>query len=459
MDEVDSIARTHFTRHKFEINLDDDSDYDYESESESSGYSDDEDSDSDDDYDSDDESEDERKPKHKRQPKRKRSSAKRQKQTKKRKSVKRKGEKEPERRREKNSKSGSSLNELSTEEIKRLLDEKFEENVRKRAVERETRAPPKPIEREDPDGMLEMVEKMNKMSISDPEYGTLYYKATRLDPSVTLSVRKPRLSEGPSDTRPRMPRIRVMPPQTFAAPAVESNTTPAKSQDQQSQPSRQLYGGPQPRPRTCYACGMRNHIARDCLRIKSLINERAIYYDAEGDLHYPDGSPVEHVDGETLVETITRRTVSNPPPLQSNFAQVEQYDEPLETFWAQNPNAVLKVERDEGPAKGARRNVGQRSFQPPAGSTASKAREARVTRGVEGGGQASTNPTSVPVANNPLVTEPQPAPNILPRNQPLPNTQPEIKVVPVPSKQNEKRQTRSMKPTLVGGDDLAKLFP
>ncbi|KAF7965113.1 hypothetical protein HWV62_45565 [Athelia sp. TMB] len=147
-----------------------------------------------------------------------------------------------------------------------------------------------------------LIKELNSMSIEDPTYAALVFRASKLDPSILNFVRAPVFN-----TKPAVP-VTPQPPRD--GPAFYPPRPPRNTGAFQQAPAFQPNPGFQaaaPRPASaCYGCGMDGHPMSRCPGIDELIAKGAIQRDQQGRLRYVNGAPIRKYFGETLVAAVRR---------------------------------------------------------------------------------------------------------------------------------------------------------
>ncbi|KAL6309969.1 hypothetical protein BKA93DRAFT_814325 [Sparassis latifolia] len=149
---------------------------------------------------------------------------------------------------------------------KRKIESGHKAHVRLRALQDEETAA------EEFDEVETIIRKLQTLSLDDPNYSTLFYRAYKLDKDIVQIVQCPRrLGESTS------------------SPIVHSGGPPATMAD-----NRPLSRGEM----TCYGCGKKGHSMNYCPEIIDLLNKGTIKRDINGKLTMPDDAlpspPREH---------------------------------------------------------------------------------------------------------------------------------------------------------------------
>jgi len=270
IEQICSVAESHFKRGKYSDRLlqfptcftpADDSDYDSDSESESDQY----DSDSDVDYD-----------------RRRRAKASR-------------------RRKHRSRKSGNKSK-------KQIKTQQIEENRSRTIV-----APQEEIEG--------IISKLNAMSIQDPTYGQLYYKAIKSDPSglVAQCISRKPLQENSSPSPSAFTTTTVPPPSrqypsTTRPPTFSNQSTrrPPPTTYPNSVPLRNVRPNNAPPPRApfqsihCFGCNGWGHLMGDCPDLAEMVKNGNAYIDGSKKYMFRDGWRLFRLNGESFVECINQ---------------------------------------------------------------------------------------------------------------------------------------------------------
>lgn len=130
------------------------------------------------------------------------------------------------------------------------------------------------------DEMETLIKQLNSMSISDPNYGLLYYRAVKMDSDIAQIVRHPnrRLYEEPNGFRP-----------TNRPMARSGSVLPMNREEM-----------------TCFGCGGKGHGIQFCPKINELLAQGHVIKNGNGMLRMKDGSRIPKQPTETFMEAIER---------------------------------------------------------------------------------------------------------------------------------------------------------
>ena len=321
MSDVNKIAAHHFARFRFDRNLVDTDSSDSDGDSDESSSESDSDSDDDDES---SESEDEHKSK-----------------------KRHKG-------RDKSKRDKSRLRKKKRKDDTKLSDDEVERIMESRKVKSKEKEPTGEPKNKTEHEVTDLIDKMSRMSITDPMYGKLYYQATHLDPTAALCLRAPELSQPRPFNRPmreRVPGIIQMP---------EGQGLPQFST----------------RPRRCFGCGLEGHVTHTCTQLQELISNGIIRPGGMGSYLYADGTVVPRVYGETLVETICKRAVAKAPA--ANYVSAMTDSEYASTAYLSDSDSVpgaFAMDRAAGKTRITRQTAQDRPSKVPRQGTAAKAKE------------------------------------------------------------------------------------
>jgi len=138
-----------------------------------------------------------------------------------------------------------------------------------------------------------LIRQLNAMTVDDPGYAALVFRALKLDPDVMKVIRPPVFVSRP--TIPHSP-VYPRPPQKFQ-PQTPPHMTPRF---------------PPPKPFTrrpldddsCFACEMRGHRMSMCPVMQELEAKKVVMRNGMGRYAFTDGRPIRRLPGENLVSAI-----------------------------------------------------------------------------------------------------------------------------------------------------------
>ena len=155
-----------------------------------------------------------------------------------------------------------------------------------------------------PEEIEGIIEQLNTMSINDPKYGQLYFKAVSNDKTgiAAKCIRRSPIQEVGNKRQEPPQHLNIVP----ASVVYPNNNKPRQTVNNQ-----QSYR----RPNYCYGCFDNDHTLRDCPEIAKLINKGVIKFDSQTrKYHLKDGQPLIRRPDESLENTILRMT----PPTSGN---------------------------------------------------------------------------------------------------------------------------------------------
>ena len=191
-----------------------------------------------------------------------------------------------------------------------------------------------------PEEIEGIIEQLNTMSINDPKYGQLYFKAVSNDKTgiAAKCIRRSPVQEA-GNKRPE--------------PSQRLNTIPTSIVYPNNNMPRQTVNNQLPyrRPNHCYGCFDSDHTLRDCPEIAKLINKGVIKFDPQTrKYHLKDGQPLIRQSDESLKNTILRiapQTSGN----KVNFATLSKEVANFYTRYTDNEDQWPESEddHDDGP--------------------------------------------------------------------------------------------------------------
>lgn len=124
-----------------------------------------------------------------------------------------------------------------------------------------------------------LIKQLNTMSIDDPGYAALVFRALKLDPQF------PRTTHTFSTFRPQSPpHVKS----SFQSPRPFNRSTPEEDRDR------------------CYGCGSRAHRMGTCRDLQELVARNRITRNELGRYVYKDGRPIRRLPGEPIVGAVER---------------------------------------------------------------------------------------------------------------------------------------------------------
>ena len=197
-----------------------------------------------------------------------------------------------------------------------------------------------------------IISKLNSMSLEDPTYGALYYKAVSSDPSgmVARCIRRSPIQE---ESTPSSTTYAATVPQPVMQPPSVSYPAPmpyAPHPSSYPYPSPNNYA-PRPPPVTypnnipvgnqvppnmaarggnvCFGCGDLHHMMRECPGMVDLLNKGILQMDLFQRYQFRDGRALRRLPNETFLNCVARMGYNNGPPNSGqptsvNFVTVER---------------------------------------------------------------------------------------------------------------------------------------
>ncbi|KIY61054.1 hypothetical protein CYLTODRAFT_480802, partial [Cylindrobasidium torrendii FP15055 ss-10] len=222
--------------------------------------------------------------------------------------------------------------------------------------------------------MDDLVEKLGKMSVSDPAYAILYYKAFTADPNIEKCFAAPIISRPPRPA-PRAYNVNTQSPNPNATPTYITgpNSIPLRTQAPRDT-------GPRPPTTGCYGCSNESHTVRSCPELQALIQQGKLVQDTyTGRVKMPSGQRIWRTEGENILQAYHRM---NRPAQTTSYIGLENEEEDWEThvYSIEEHGDVLAMDRSErAMARAARKDLiaGKDSpiAKPPAKRSAAKARK------------------------------------------------------------------------------------
>ena len=155
-----------------------------------------------------------------------------------------------------------------------------------------------------------LIKQLNAMSLDDPQYGLLYYRATKMDPTVIKVISPPANRVGGKNTYDSQDKTKTSYPYNQGnAP----RNLPA--------PGNRFYNAPGGlmQDRTCFGCGEKGHSVPVCPKLLKLQAEGKIIRNYRGQVLHPNGTLVHKKPDETIIDALKRE---DKKPNTSHFVSV-----------------------------------------------------------------------------------------------------------------------------------------
>jgi len=156
------------------------------------------------------------------------------------------------------------------------------------------------------DSVEDLIRRMGKLDISDPEYTLLYYKAIKADPSVASFITKP-------------------------GPRVVKNSPSAAGAGKPSQ-TTSANPGTRASSMTCFVCGQTGHGANNCPEAEKLVASGVIKKDDKGYLVWLTGERIRRNPNENILEAINRQLAEHGMGEVRFIASMSKIEEIADTF-------------------------------------------------------------------------------------------------------------------------------
>ena len=129
------------------------------------------------------------------------------------------------------------------------------------------------------DEIADRIDKLGKMSISDPNYNVLYFLVTKHAPHMQPFLKPP--------------------------PQIQDGSTPDASSSASTLPPRSkmptsTYSG----PIICYGCGEAGHGTKQCPPLEQMVQAGTIIRNDTGQIMWKDGTTILRVGNETILAAI-----------------------------------------------------------------------------------------------------------------------------------------------------------
>ena len=257
------------------------------------------------------------------------------------------------------------------------------------------------------DDVEQLIRQLGKLSLDDPKYGLLYYRAIKLDTAVAQCVPPPTVNKRPSVTN-----------HSYTQPQF-SNSSPRPMLP--PRPPTTMTQPPNARPpMICFGCGQTGHGIRTCTPLQEMLQQGTLMRDREGRITFRDGTVVRREQGETIIQAANRHKGMQSHFFAMNQDEVSEYyqseGEPDDEYEADvlaaehQPKLINKTRKEvfDGvviPPKRGKENVR------PAGNVPPKTTPAQSTRMPERTGMGTranpSKPDNIPTTNGRAQKGPQ----------------------------------------------------
>ena len=224
-----------------------------------------------------------------------------------------------------------------------------------------------------------IISKLNTMSIEDPMYGQLYYKAVKSDSTglITQCIYRKPLQENRSSS-PSAYAATTNPPPSAYYPSTPSIQPPFQRPAPASYPNSIPIGGQGPlnasppqapfRTSYCFGCNDPQHMMRDCPKLAEMLKKGIVYIDANRKYYLRNGRRLFRQYGESFVDCIKRMS-SEENPSTVNFVtkgtrksgEIYRNEPPTDEYWSDTDD------HDDGPYRRYGQTVALETCTLPAG--------------------------------------------------------------------------------------------
>ncbi|KAI0038542.1 hypothetical protein FA95DRAFT_1505439, partial [Auriscalpium vulgare] len=232
---------------------------------------------------------------------------------------------------------------------------------------RKTRAGSKAT-KTDGEAVTGMIQQMRSMSLRDERYPLLYFQALKLDSDVASIVAAPDLSNSPA-------QVLVSPPTNSYSQPARYTPPPAQYQQQYSPPPVQYSPPPaqysSPNRNGCFGCGDPSHSLGNCGILRGMVDSGVVRRGWRGQYTRLDGSYIERLGNETVVQAIEREQSEYDSPVDwVNWMQGEEPDSDDEID-SEDDFDVYPVTRSSNGNRTTRKEVFDGVHMPPRTNTKS----------------------------------------------------------------------------------------
>ncbi|KAF5339031.1 hypothetical protein D9758_014108 [Tetrapyrgos nigripes] len=140
----------------------------------------------------------------------------------------------------------------------------------------------------------ELIKKLSRMSLDDPNYAPYYFRAVSLNSHIANVFQPPKVVSAAELTS--------LPPNNFQN---NSHVPPSNSFGQRRDPTNNH----------CWGCGAQDHFSMKCPELNKLVQKGEIKRDLNTwKITWPDGSMLQQRRGETIIEAYKRQKTATPVP-------------------------------------------------------------------------------------------------------------------------------------------------
>jgi hypothetical protein len=159
-----------------------------------------------------------------------------------------------------------------------------------------------------------IISKLNTMSVTDPSYAFVYFKAVKLDPDISKVVGAPASQAATyQHARGSSYHPTITPIQRQIPPHLAPNTYIAQPLPPPP---------PMNRSSNCYGCGKEGHNISACPGLGDYIARGVLTRGPNGRLVFANGAPIRRYNNETLLQTVEREINT----VQSHLVTVQDED-------------------------------------------------------------------------------------------------------------------------------------
>jgi hypothetical protein len=163
-----------------------------------------------------------------------------------------------------------------------------------------------------------LIRQLGKLSLDDPKYGLLYYRAIKLDTAVAQCVPPPVTARiavrNDNNYRSSFPN-----PHHISNPPNQPQPLPLQTNASSMPPLDSRL------PMICYGCGKTGHGIRNCSALQEMLQTGALMHDQSSRITFQDGSVVHCEQGETIIEAAHRHKGTQSHFFTLNQGEISKY--------------------------------------------------------------------------------------------------------------------------------------